>query len=163
MRSPRDRLAAERFLSATRVAWLTSQLSPSRERALYCQRYNESRDDSTLTHRIDRMPSKWRAELDNELARAKEARLRGNEGRARVCARRAVGIATRLYLDAHGVEVGSSSVLDLLDRLIDQPGVDDNTRRLARLFALRVDTEFKLPAGVDLVAEAVNLCGELLK
>jgi hypothetical protein len=104
----------------------------------------------------------WPDELERELTLARTARLRGNEGRARVCARRAVGIAARLYLDEHGVQIGSASVLDLLNRLIEDPNVDDDAKRLARLFALRVDTDFKLPAGVDLLAEAVTLCGQLL-
>ena len=112
---------------------------------------------------LEGIPVKWPPELENELALATQARLQGNEGRARVCSRRAVGIAARLYLNAHGIQVGSASVLNLLDRLIEEPSVDDNVRRLARLFALKVDTEFRLPAGVDLVAEAANLCGELLK
>ena len=104
----------------------------------------------------------WPPELEQELALARDARIGGNEGRARVCARRAVGIAARLYLEAHGIRVGSASVLDVLDRLIEEPSVDDETRRLVRLFALRVDTGFRLPVGVDLIAEAVTLCGRLL-
>jgi len=37
------------------------------------------------------------AQIDAEFKHAEQARSRGNEGQARVCARRAVGIAAREY------------------------------------------------------------------
>ena len=39
----------------------------------------------------------WQAEIQAELEKAQQARARGNEGQARVCARRAAGIAAREY------------------------------------------------------------------
>ena len=36
----------------------------------------------------------WKVEVETEFERAKAARARGNEGQARVCARRAAGIAS---------------------------------------------------------------------
>lgn len=105
----------------------------------------------------------WPAELEHELGRAREARLRGNEGRARVCARRAAGIAARIYLHQHGVEIGSTNVVDLLNRMLEDPDIDQNLKRQISLFTLRVDTKFELPSGVDLVAEAQTLCEQLLK
>jgi len=105
----------------------------------------------------------WPVELEKELARAREARLRGNEGQARVCARRAAGIAVRMYLHQHGVHTVSTNVVDLLNRMLDDPGIDENIKRQIRLLTLRVDTEFELPSGVDLIAEAQTLCRQLLK
>ncbi len=105
---------------------------------------------------------KWPDDLERELASAREARSRGNEGRARVCARRAAGIAARMYLDRRGVHVGSASVLDLLSRLAEEPAIDAGMKHLISLFTLPVDTEFKLPEGIDLIAEAEALCDQLL-
>jgi hypothetical protein len=42
-------------------------------------------------------------DIEAELEKADLARLSGNEGRARVCARRAAGIAARAFLTRHGV------------------------------------------------------------
>jgi len=105
----------------------------------------------------------WSAEIEHELSLARDARRRGNEGRARVCARRAAGFAARIYLQRCAVAVRGSSVLDLLDRLATAPGIDDEIRRRTLLFAVRVDTDFKLPEGVDLIHEAELLCTQLLR
>ncbi len=105
---------------------------------------------------------KWPDDLQREMAKAIDARLHRNEGRARVCARRAAGIAARLYLGQQGVRVGSASALDVLYRLAEEPGLDPGIRSRILLFTLSVDTEFRLPEGIDLIAEAETLCGQLL-
>lgn len=101
-------------------------------------------------------------ELERELTLAREARLRGNEGRARVCARRAAGMAARVYLDRRGVRARRGSVIDLLTLLLDDPDLDENNRIRIRRLAMRVDPEFKLPPDIDLIAEADALCDNLL-
>ena len=40
----------------------------------------------------------WQLNIEAEFEKAEQARRRGNEGQARVCARRAAGIAIREYL-----------------------------------------------------------------
>ncbi len=106
---------------------------------------------------------KWPDELERELRRAREARLRGNEGRARVCARRAAGIAARMYLQRQGLHIASSSALDLLVRLAQEPTTDEATRHLVSLFTMPVDLGFKLPDGIDLIAAAETLSEQLLR
>lgn len=109
------------------------------------------------------MPSRnWPREVEQELAHAIEARRQGNEGRARVCARRAAGFAARAYLKRRGSLVGSHSVLDVLGRLAVEPGIDAGLRDLIDTLELRVDSDFKLPQGVDLMAVAEDLCRRLL-
>lgn len=103
-----------------------------------------------------------RARIGAELEKAKQARLRDNEGRARVCARRAAGIAVRDYLTRQGLLVGSASALDLLGELKARPGLSPALMPLIDHLVLRVDEEFKLPPGIDLVEEARQLCQALL-
>ena len=105
----------------------------------------------------------WPPELDLEFARARQARLQGNEGRARVCARRAAGIAARLYLERRDLKIGSASALDLLNRVAGDPSVDPEILRLISVLTLPVDTDFKLPDGVDLIADAEALTKRLLE
>ncbi len=105
---------------------------------------------------------KWPAKINHELRLAREARAHGNEGRARVCARRAASIAGRIYLDAHGGHLASDSGLDVLSRLAEDPRLAGGAKRIARLLTLQVDTDFNLPPGVDLIAEAETLCRLLL-
>ena len=105
----------------------------------------------------------WSSEIQAEFERAGQARARGNEGQARVCARRAAGIAAREYLTRRGERVRTPSAYDLLNLLKDDPHLSPDLKRIADHLTLRVNEEFKLPASVDLVAEAREFCEELLK
>jgi HEPN domain-containing protein len=104
-----------------------------------------------------------RADIQVEIERAEAARARGNEGQARVCARRAAGIAAREYLMRRGEKVRTPSAYDLLKLLVQDKSLSPELRQSAHYLTLRVNEEFKLPANVDLVAEARQFCDELLK
>ena len=97
-----------------------------------------------------------------ELDQADQARSRGNEGRARVCARRAAGFAAREYLARRGQQIRTKSAYDALNLLIEDGSLSDDLRRTASYLTMRVDEEFKLPAEVDLVALARKFCASLL-
>lgn len=105
----------------------------------------------------------WQSEIQAEFERAEQARAQHNEGKARVCARRAAGIAAREYFARRGEKVHIPSALDLLNRLAQEPSLSSEIRRSATYLTLRVNEEFKLPVNVDLVTEARKLCNELLK
>jgi HEPN domain-containing protein len=105
----------------------------------------------------------WKEQLQEEFERAEAARARGNEGQARVCARRAAGIAAREYLTRQGEEVRTSSAYDLLNLLKDDPRLSLDLKRIAEYLTLRVNEDFKLPVDVDLIAESKRFCEELLK
>jgi HEPN domain-containing protein len=98
-----------------------------------------------------------------EFERAEQAQARGNEGQARVCARRAAGIAIREYLARQGIRPPSTSAYDLLKLLKDDPHLSPDLKLIAGHLILHVTEEFKLPVNVDLVAEAKLLCNDLLK
>ena len=108
------------------------------------------------------MDNPW-PDIQKELEKAEEARARGNEGQARVCARRAAGIAAREYLMRQGIRPPSVSAYDLLNLLKDDPRLSPDLRLIADHLTLRVTKEFKLPIDADLVAEAKKFCEELLK
>ena len=105
----------------------------------------------------------WQSEMQAEFERAGQARTRGNEGQARVCARRAAGIAAREYFTRRGEKIRTPSAYDLLNRLAQDPSLSNELRRSAGYLTLRVNEKFTLPVNVDLVAEARKLCNELLK
>ena len=105
----------------------------------------------------------WQAKLQAEFDRAEAARAKGNEGQARVCARRAAGIAIREYLARQGIPSPGASAVDLLNLLKEDPRLSPALKRIVDHLTLRVTEEFKLPVDVDLVAEARQLCDELLK
>ncbi len=105
----------------------------------------------------------WQTEIDVEFEKAERARLRGNEGQARVCARRAAGIAAREYLTRRAIQPPSLSAYDLLNLLQEDPRLSTDLRQIAGHLTLRVTEEFKLPVNVDLIAEAKKFCEELLR
>ncbi len=104
----------------------------------------------------------WQTDIEAEFEKAEQARARGNEGQARVCARRAAGIAIREYLTRRGIRPPSVSAYDLLNLLKDDSSLSPNLKLIADHLTLRVTEEFKLPVDADLVAEAKNFCRELL-
>ncbi len=105
----------------------------------------------------------WQIKLQAEFDRAAQARTKGNEGQARVCARRAAGIAIREYLTRQGTPPSTLSAVDLLTLLKDDPLLSSDLKLIVDHLTLRVTEEFKLPVDADLVAEARKLCEELLK
>ena len=104
----------------------------------------------------------WQAKIQAEFDRAEQARAKGNEGQARVCARRAAGVAIREYLTRNGTPPSSASAVDLLTLLKEDPRLSPDLKLIVDHLTLRVTEEFKLPVDADLVAEARKLCAELL-
>jgi hypothetical protein len=104
----------------------------------------------------------WRRKLDKELDTAVAARLRGNEGMARVCARRAAGIIVGEYLTRMGYEMHTPSVIARLRFLLTLHELPEGTRQVAEHLLIHLDQEHKLPIEADLVAEARWLAETLL-
>jgi len=105
----------------------------------------------------------WQIKIQAEFDRAEQARTNKNEGQARVCARRAAGIAIREYLIRKGTPPPSLSAVDLLNLLKDDSHLSPDLKLIVEHLTLRVTEEFKLPVDADLVIEARKLCDELLK
>jgi hypothetical protein len=99
--------------------------------------------------------------IESELQNAERARLAGNEGRARVCARRAAGIAARDFLARHALQLRDRSAYTALQALADFPGLAPDLRNAALHLVTRVTEEFTLPMDADLIADARTLIGGL--
>ncbi len=118
----------------------------------------------------------WKKKFSQEIQMAVQARARGNEGQARVCARRAAGEAAREYFQRRGrtaraeptglagitLSVRTSSAYDLLKALLEIPDLPDAARREAEFLTMRVTEAFQLPVEVDLLQSAVALAASLL-
>jgi len=104
----------------------------------------------------------WNNKFEHELDLATAARARGNEGQARVCARRAAGVLVRAYFERLGHPVTSSSAIDLLNDLLVIEAIPARARSAAEALTMRVTEEFKLPEGLDLLAEIRALAESLL-
>jgi hypothetical protein len=100
---------------------------------------------------------KWILELES----AERARLAGNEGRARVCARRAAGMAAQIFLTQHRVQTGVENFYNILLNLSQFPSLSPDLKTAVAHLTLRVDETFSLPPDVDLIADARYLCETL--
>ena len=109
------------------------------------------------------------AEIYAELERADAARAAGNEGRARVCARRAAGMAARDFLTQAEVrpfytaqdETRTNSAYEALQTLAALPRLAPEMKQAAVHLTMRVNGKFHLPPGIDLIDEAHKLIGGL--
>lgn len=98
-----------------------------------------------------------------ELEQAQKAREQGKEGQARVCARRAAGLAIKDYLTRKGIQPPSVSAMDLLNYIKEEPLLPLDLKLVAEHLTLRVTEEFKLPIEADLIVESRQLCEWLEK
>jgi hypothetical protein len=92
--------------------------------------------------------------IEVEFFRGETARENGNEGQARVCARRAVGEAIRAYLTGQKLTLQSQSAVDMLNWLKNEGSFPEEVHQAAENLLVRVNADFQLPVQVDLLAEA---------
>lgn len=104
----------------------------------------------------------WQERFQKEIEAAERARQQGNEGQARVCARRAAGVVIQQYFEKVGLPFRSPSAYDLLQVLAELPQTPPEVRAAALRLTLRVTPEFNLPIQADLIADARWLAKQLL-
>jgi hypothetical protein len=106
--------------------------------------------------------SDWKTLCIHELNRAKAARVAVNEGKARVCARRAAGTIAREYERRRGIDPPGRSAYAAIRELVSIPDIPAGVREVAGHFLERVTTEGKLPIQADLIEEVSWLASKLL-
>ncbi len=104
----------------------------------------------------------WHRRFEREMAMAEQARNQGNEGKARVCARRAAGIVADEYMKRQGVSTPNATAYDRVRMLADWPDIPAGVSKVVEHMTLRVDMDFQLPADLDLVEDARWLADVLL-
>src|SRR5512144_76764 len=107
------------------------------------------------------MRPELRVAIEKELANAENARQNENEGMARVCARRAAGLAAQDFLFRQGVQLRRGSAYDALKLLVSFPGLEPHLQAAAAHLTATVSQEFTLPEEIDLIADTKNLIGGL--
>lgn len=105
----------------------------------------------------------WEEEFNHELDMAQQARNQGNEGRARVCARRMVGLLLAEFFNRHKVNLTGMNALDYIRYAVNSPLLSENLRATLQHFLIKVDEDFNLPGHIDLLAEALWLKEKLFE
>ena len=106
--------------------------------------------------------NQWSLIFEAEIQQAEEARRKGNEGMARVCARRAAGVVVGEYFLRKNLPDPNESAYDRLRLLRSLPDVSSAVKDSAERLIERVTPEHTLPNNADLIAEARWLREQLL-
>lgn len=104
----------------------------------------------------------WRTIFEKEILQAESARAAGNEGMARVCARRAAGVVAGEYLRRQGLSLSNPSAYAGLKFLSQIPQTPPTIQEIVDHFLIKIDFNHSLPVRADLIAEARWLANELL-
>jgi hypothetical protein len=104
----------------------------------------------------------WMDYTNAELIQAEEARQARNEGRARVCARRAAGHIIEEYLYRKKIQFPNKSAYARIKYLADQPDITPKSREVLKHLTIRATPDHTLPIEADLIADVRVLALELL-
>jgi hypothetical protein len=105
----------------------------------------------------------WEIDFQSEIENATKARESGNEGMARVCARRAAGIIVGEYFQRIHIDPGTNSAYERIRILRDLHNLPAEARQISDYLLLRITPEHTLPIKVDLLAEVIRLKQILLE
>jgi len=100
--------------------------------------------------------------IRRELEDANQARIEGNEGRARVCARRAAGWAVSVRRSLTEKSEIESNAYDMLQWLAQQADTPDAVRSAATRLTTRVSHNHTLPFPEDPLEDAGMIVEALL-
>lgn len=104
----------------------------------------------------------WKKLTVEELNHAENSQEQGNEGRARVCARRAAGHVAGEYLQRNGMKVDSMNSLNRLKAMLSRTELSQDTKSIIEHFLIHTTTEHNLPIEADLIEDVRFLALELL-
>jgi hypothetical protein len=105
--------------------------------------------------------AKWEEDYLSEITKARVARQSGNEGKVRVCARRAVGILLREYFAQQGQNNPGTSAYDRIRLFQSLPHLTAQIREVIDHFLVHVTPDRTLPGKHDLIAEAEWLASQI--
>ncbi|MCX8063000.1 MAG: hypothetical protein N3D16_10510 [Anaerolineales bacterium] len=104
----------------------------------------------------------WQQLFNQEIDTAKQARQRGNEGKARVCARRAANIIAQEYLRSLGIQPFRNAIQNFR-YLQNYLKFDHPAQEILSHLLLKVNEDFTFPEHIDLINDAHTLKSILIK
>jgi hypothetical protein len=101
--------------------------------------------------------------IDKEFARAREAHAAGNDGKARVCARRAAGLAISFWLERHREKGWGLDNMNQLQAAAQEAGIPDAVRGAAVRLTTKITEKLTAPFSADPVADGGILVDHFLE
>lgn len=102
-----------------------------------------------------------KARIERELIAAEDARNAGNEAKARVCARRAAGLAIETFYHSHGHPLKDSSAISSIRALQADAQANPGWKEIAGLLLTRVNEDYSFPSQLDVIGETRRLIAEI--
>ena len=87
----------------------------------------------------------WKEEFEHELKAGQVAEEQQNHGRARVCARRAVGLVLTEFYKEAGI-IGGTDAVKLLERFLQEEQVPELVFKAGNRLRSRVSPDFTSPS-----------------
>jgi hypothetical protein len=103
------------------------------------------------------IPKEFTTKIKYELIAAENARATGNEARARVCSRRAAGLAIQAYyatMDPVSIE---TSAIDNIKRFQSDPKSNPELVNITNLLLTRVEKDYSFPSHEDVLVKTRQL------
>jgi hypothetical protein len=100
------------------------------------------------------MSNQYQEAIEKELATAREALRIGNDGMARVCARRAVGQAIFWYKTKYPRPTWGQMAMHQIRMVCDDPEFPDDIRAAALRLTTKINDRFTYPFSNDPLADA---------
>lgn len=101
--------------------------------------------------------------IEVEVAKARQARLAGNEGMVRVCARRASGVAISHWIETEEREGWGSDALGQLRNITMLEEFPAEVRTAAERLTTRVNKDFDVPFEQDPLEDANMIIEHFLR
>ena len=102
-------------------------------------------------------PSK-NPQINIEIENAIDAKNAGFQGRSRVSARRAAGMAILDFYDAIGKDIQTTNLFLAIEEFVSDESIPQNLTQSAACFLEKVNSDFKINSNQDLIEQAINLC-----
>ncbi len=99
----------------------------------------------------------YKERIKKELLIAGDSRKQGNEGRVRVCARRAAGIALTYYFEQQNEILVEQDAMDLLKRVESINTFPPELQQAAARLTKRVSTDFQYASQSDAIEDAKEI------
>ena len=100
-------------------------------------------------------------QIDRELAAAQAALQAGNEGKARVCARRAVGLAAEAWLERHADRLWRGDAMEYLRQIQQEASFPSPVREAAERLSTSVPKQHEAPFTADPIGDAKLIIAHL--
>lgn len=96
----------------------------------------------------------WQEQIKQELVKATEGLQNGNDGMARVCARRAVAFASQRWAEEHHLPAWQGDAMQQLRQIQQDTQFPIPVREAAQRLLTKVTEQAQLPMTTDPIADA---------